>query len=163
MRKYDKVMMKTAKAFSRESYCIRKRVGCVIAKDGRIISTGYNGTIKGMSNTCEDETVICSNCDSVIPKGEDSCSCGLPKELGSKTIITNEFTLHAEQNAITYAAKEGLSVNNTTMYITLSPCKTCAKLIASSGISRVVYKDVYKDMDGIEFLSKIPYITVSKY
>jgi len=87
------------------------------------------------------------------------CECGttnyFTKEqlLEKRYLKTNDFTLHAEQNAITNAAKLGISLEGTTMYITHSPCKNCAKLIAQSGIKRVVYNDEYKDFSGIEFLT----------
>lgn len=116
-------MMKTAELFAEQSYCKRKKVGAVLAKEGRILATGYNGTISGLPNICE-------------------CEDG----------ITNDFTLHAEQNIITYCAKNGIPTNGTTLYITYSPCKTCAKLIAQSGITNVIYADLYKDKDGIQFL-----------
>jgi len=116
-------MIQTAYTFAKQSYCKRKQVGAVLAKEGRILNIGYNGTISGMPNTCE--------CDD-----------------GS----TSEFTLHAEQNVITYCAREGIPTKGATLYITHSPCKTCAKLIAQSGITEVVYSELYKEPEGIYFL-----------
>lgn len=116
-------MIITAFTFAEQSYCKRLKVGAVLAREGRILATGYNGTITGTSNTCE-------------------CEDG----------TTSDFTLHAEQNLITFCAKHGISTNNTTIYITHSPCKQCAKLIAQSGITEVVYSQTYKDTAGIDFL-----------
>jgi dCMP deaminase len=124
MRKYDNAMMATAHIFAKQSYANRRKVGAVLVKDGRILATGYNGTISGFSNQCEDEN--------------------------GKTI---EFVLHAEQNVLTYCAKKGIPTEGATMYITLSPCKNCAKLIAQSGISEVVYDDQYKNTESLEFLN----------
>lgn len=123
MTKYDSAMLQTAYTFAKQSYCKRKQVGAVLAKEGRILNIGYNGTISGMSNTCECED-------------------------GS----TSEFTLHAEQNVITHCARKGIPTEGATLYITHSPCKTCAKLIAQSGIKEVVYSEFYKDPEGIHFL-----------
>ena len=121
--KYDTSMIITAFTFAEQSYCKRLKVGAVLAREGRILATGYNGTITGTPNTCE-------------------CEDG----------TTSDFTLHAEQNLITFCAKHGISTNNTTIYITHSPCKQCAKLIAQSGITEVVYSQTYKDTAGIDFL-----------
>ncbi len=179
--KYDKPMMATAIIWSNESKCTRLKVGCVIStKDGRIVTNGYNGTISGQSNECEEYVVKCNSCKSThnIPNNIDNysihnlyrfeCECGttnyLTKEqlLEKRYLKTNDFTLHAEQNAITNAAKLGIPLEGTTMYITHSPCKNCAKLIAQSGIKRVVYNDEYKDSSGIEFLIGLG-ISVSRH
>lgn len=128
MNKYDKVMLETAILFGNLSYCEKKKVGAVIAKDGRILATGYNGTVSGFDNQCEIEI------DGVLK--------------------TSPFTVHAEQNVISYCAKNGIATDGATMYITLSPCSLCAKLIAQSGIKRVVYLDNYKDTSGIDFLQQ---------
>lgn len=196
MSKYDGPMMETAMIWANMSSCVKGRVGCVIAsKDGRVLATGYNGTIAGMDNCCEDKIIRCANelfCDETHIM--DSSNIKLVKTLSvSKTIIekwsytwkcpgcdctndidqdkldtfieivTNEFTLHAEQNAIVYAAKAGIPINNTTIYVTMSPCKTCAKLIAQSGITRVVYGEKYKDTAGIEFLTRVGVEVVHYY
>ena len=137
MDKFDHHFMNDAVNVAKLSYCNRKKVGAVLVKDRRPLTNGYNGTLTGMENSCE--------CDD-----------------GKGNIITNELTLHAEQNIITYCAKEGIPTDGTTIYLTLSPCKTCAKLMASSGITRVVYKETYRDMEGVDFLKKVG-ILVEKY
>ena len=132
--KYAEVMMKTAKLFGDLSYCKRKKVGAVLAgSDGRILSTGYNGTISGQENNCEDAE--------------------------NKTL---ELVLHAEQNIISHCAKNGIPMESTTMYITISPCIQCAKMIAQSGVTKVIYGKVYKDALGLDFLKEVG-VEVVKY
>jgi len=107
------------------SHCQRKKVGAIIVKNNMIISDGFNGTPSGFDNNCED-----SNGD------------------------TNWYVLHAEANAILKVAKSTNSCKDATLYLTLSPCKECAKLIHQSGIKRLVYLKKYKDTTGLEFLEK---------
>jgi dCMP deaminase len=121
--KYDNAYLRMAQEWAKLSYCERKKVGAIIVKDNMIISDGYNGTPSGYENCCENED------------GE-----------------TNWYVLHAEANAILKVAKSTQSADGATLYITLSPCKECSKLIIQSGIKRVVYRNEYKDTSGIEFL-----------
>lgn len=123
--KYDKAYLRIAKEWSRLSYCKRKQVGAIIVKDRMIISDGYNGTPSGFENCCEDEEGM-----------------------------TKWYVLHAEANAILKVAGSTQSCEGATLYITLSPCKECSKLIHQAGITRVVYFEGYKDDSGIEFLKK---------
>lgn len=123
--KYDIAYLRMAQEWSKLSYCDRKQVGALIVKDKMIISDGYNGTPTGFENICEDEE-------------------------GS----TKWYVLHAEANAITKVAGSTQSCAGATLYITLSPCKDCSKLIHQSGITRVVYHIAYKDDSGIRFLEK---------
>ena len=120
--------MDIATRWGQMSHARRKQVGCIIVKDGRIISDGYNGTPHGFDNECELHT-----------------------RFGWET---KPEVLHAESNAITKLAKSTQSSEGATMYITLSPCFNCAKLIVQSGISRVVYLEEYTETSGIELLSK---------
>ncbi len=127
-RELDLVYLKMAREWSYLSKARRKKVGCLIVKDGHIISDGYNGTPPGYNNNCEYKT-----------------------ETG---LITKPEVLHAETNAITKLAKSTQSSSNSTMYITISPCVDCSKLILQSGIKRVVYGSNYRNLDGILFLKK---------
>ena len=111
--------------WSKLSYCKRRQVGALIVKDKMIISDGYNGTPSGFENFCEDEDGY-----------------------------TKWYVLHAEANAIAKVSGSTQSTKGATLYITLSPCKECSKLIFQSGISRVVYSKKYKDQSGIDFLVK---------
>lgn len=107
------------------SYCKRRQVGALIVKDRMIISDGYNGTPVGFENICEDEDGY-----------------------------TKWYVLHAEANAILKVAASAQSCAGATLYITLSPCRECSKLVHQAGITRVVYFEQYKDTSGIEFLKK---------
>lgn len=123
--KYDKAYLRIAKEWGQLSYCKRKQVGAIIVKDRMIISDGYNGTPSGFENCCEDEEGL-----------------------------TKWYVLHAEANAISKVARSTQSCESATLYITLSPCKECSKLIHQSGIKRVVYFEGYKDDSGLDFLRK---------
>ena len=156
--KFDKIHMETAITWSKESYCKRNQVGAVISLKDRSTIPAYNGTISGMDNNCEKECYACHGIGSSYYDKETPC----PRCDGAG-IVTNDFTLHAEANAITHAAKEGISLDGATIYVTMSPCKECSKLIAQSGIKRVVYKDTYKDTSGLEFLKTIEGVIVEEY
>ncbi len=123
--KYDKAYLRIAKEWGKLSYCERKQVGAIIVKDKMIISDGFNGTPSGFENCCEDEAHF-----------------------------TKWYVLHAEANAISKVARSTQSCEDATLYITLSPCKDCSKLIHQSGIKRVVYLEEYKDISGVDFLIK---------
>lgn len=123
--KYDSAYLKMAETWGQLSYCERKKVGALIVKDRMIISDGYNGTPSGFENVCEDEAHY-----------------------------TKWYVLHAEANAILKVAASTQSCKGATLYITLSPCKECSKLIHQSGIVRVVYTKEYKDVSGLDFLKK---------
>jgi dCMP deaminase len=125
LNKYDKAYLRIANEWSQLSYCDRKKVGAIIVRDRMIISDGYNGTPTGFKNCCEDEDGL-----------------------------TNWFVLHAEANAILKVARSTQTCEGATLYITLSPCKECSKLIHQSGIKRVVYQLGYRDTTGIDFLIK---------
>lgn len=123
--KYDQAYLQMAATWGQLSYCERKKVGALIVKDRMIISDGYNGTPSGFENVCEDEEHY-----------------------------TKWYVLHAEANAILKVAASTQSCKGATLYITLSPCKECSKLIHQSGITRVVFASAYKDTSGIDFLEK---------
>lgn len=128
----DRTYLKMAKEWSNLSKAKRKKVGCLIVKNQMIISDGYNGTPKGFSNNCEHQ--------------KPNCSFG--------NSVTKPEVMHAESNAITKLAKSTQSSDLSTLYTTASPCLNCAKLIIQSGISRVVYGELYKNSDGINLLKK---------
>lgn len=121
----DITYLKMAKTWSNLSKALRKKVGCLIVKDGTIISDGYNGTPSGFENCCETDD-----------------------------FITKPEVIHAESNAITKLSRSTQSSLNATMYVTISPCVECAKLIIQSGISRVVFGEIYRSEEGIDLLNK---------
>ena len=123
--RYDRAYLKMAKEWGKLSHCHRKQVGAIIVKDSMIISDGYNGTPTGFENCCEDEAGY-----------------------------TKWYVLHAEANAILKTARSTHSCGGATLYLSLSPCKECSKLIHQAGIIRLVYSNQYKDLSGIDFLKK---------
>ena len=123
--RYDKAYLRIATEWGQLSHCKRKQVGALIVKDRMIISDGYNGTPTGFENPCEDEEGY-----------------------------TKWYVLHAEANAILKVASSTQSCKGATLYITLSPCKECSKLIHQAGIVRVVYAKAYRDDSGLQFLEK---------
>ena len=137
-QRFDKAYIKMAEALSTLSYAERAKVGCLIVNEcGQIVSQGYNGTPGGFDNCCE--TV-----ERVLNK-EDTELYG--HNILEDKFVTKKDVLHAESNAISKCAKWGGSTNNATLYVTLSPCYECAKLIIQAGIRRVVYKDEYRDTE----------------
>ena len=121
--------MEIASIVSQRSTCQRAQVGAIIVKDNRIISTGYGGAPSGMPH-CLDEGCLMGNNEGCIR------------------------TIHAEVNTIAFAARSGISVKGATMYVTLSPCYNCSKLIINSGIKRVIYKEEYRDTSGVNLLQE---------
>jgi dCMP deaminase len=129
--RYDKAYLRMARTWSELSHCNRKQVGAIIVKDGMIISDGYNGTPSGFDNCCENDV------------GE-----------------THWYVLHAEANAILKVAKSTHNCHGATLYLTLSPCKDCSKLVLQAGISKVVFINDYKDQSGVDFLKSAGVETV---
>lgn len=123
--KYDIAYLRMASEWARLSYCERRQVGSLIVKDRMIISDGYNGTPSGFENICEDDEGY-----------------------------TKWYVLHAEANAILKIAGSTHSCMDATLYLTLSPCQNCSKLIHQAGIKRLVYIQRYKDDSGLQFLQK---------
>lgn len=121
----DKRYMQMARIWAENSYCERRKVGALLVKNKMIISDGYNGTPSGFENVCEDEDNR-----------------------------TKPYVLHAEANAITKVARSSNSSDGATLYVTASPCIECAKLIIQAGISRVVYGEKYRILDGVELLHR---------
>ena len=133
---WDEYFMDIARVVSKRSNCSRRSVGAVIMKDNHILSAGYNGTPKGVRN-CIDGG--CPRCSGKVESGThlDECRCS-----------------HAEQNAICQAARYGVSIDGATIYVTISPCLTCAKLIINAGIREVVYGGDYAFQDVVKAMFK---------
>ena len=123
--KYDVAYLKIAREWGKLSYCKRRQVGAIIVKNNMIISDGYNGAPSGFENICEDEEGY-----------------------------TKWYVLHAEANAILKTAASTHNCNEATLYLTMSPCKDCSKLIHQAGIKRLVYVNKYSDISGISFLKE---------
>jgi dCMP deaminase len=122
---FDKRYLEMALIWAKNSYCIRRQVGALIVRGRMIISDGYNGTPSGFENVCEDENNV-----------------------------TKPYVLHAEANAITKVAKSHNSSEDSTLYVTSSPCMECSKLIIQSGIRRVVFCNRYQKTDGLDLLKR---------
>jgi dCMP deaminase len=123
--RYDIAYLKMATEWAQLSHCHRKKVGALVVKDRMIISDGFYGTPTGFENPCEDDDNY-----------------------------TKWYVLHAEANAITKVAGSTASAYGATLYLTLSPCKECSKLVFQAGIKRLVYMNEYKDRSGLDFLIK---------
>lgn len=136
---FDDIYMDLAENLAKRSHCVKAQVGAVLTKDTRIVSLGYNGPPAGTHN-CDEEWPL----EGCPRDSKGSCS----------------LALHAEQNAILYASKNNVSVEGSTLYITLSPCIACARVIFTTGIKRVLYLNSYAQFkglpvdEGVEFLKK---------
>lgn len=136
---FDDIYMDLAVSLAQKSHCVKAHVGAVLTKDTRIISLGYNGPPAGTHN-----------CDEEWPEH------GCPRDSKGSCSLA----LHAEQNTILYAAKNNVSMEGSTLYVTLSPCIACARVIYSVGIRKVYYKDSYAEFkkipsdEGVDFLTK---------
>lgn len=139
-----KAHMQTAYNYANLSKAVRRKVGCIIVKDDRIISIGYNGTPKGWDNVCETRTHYTIT-DEPYFTDENGTLYGLK---------TKPEVLHAELNALVKVAKSTESCEGATMFITCAPCFECAKLVAESGIKTVYYSEIYRDDKGIKHLQR---------
>lgn len=126
----DRFCMKCAVAASKLSLAARKKVGAVIAREGRILASGYNGQPRKLNNDCEY----------VDSDGN---------------LVTKDTVVHAELNAILFCAKYGISVDGADLYITMCPCQKCASAIIQAGIKRIYYLDEYRDMSAIDILNEV--------
>jgi dCMP deaminase len=136
---FDHIFMNLATDLARRSHCVKAQVGAVLAKDTRIISIGYNGPPAGTHN-----------CDEEFPAE------GCPRDSKGSCSLA----LHAEENAILYAVKNGANLEGATLYTTLSPCLPCARLIFSAGIKQVYFDKSYAQYkglasdEGVDFLNR---------
>jgi dCMP deaminase len=142
-QKWLDAFMDTAERFAQLSSATRLKVGAVVVKDNRIISIGYNGMPAGWTNECEDKIYLDAN-----------------KKVYE--LKTKDEVIHAEANAIAKLARDGESGSGSAMFCTHAPCVQCAKLIYGAGITKMFYRDSYRDEDGVNFLVKtgvevIPY------
>ena len=144
---FDEIYMDLAGNLALRSHCVKAKVGAVLTKDTRIISLGYNGPPAGTHN-----------CDLEWP------GVGCPRDSKGSCSLA----LHAEQNAILYAAKNNVPIEGSTLYVTLSPCIACARIIYTTGIKKVIYMDSYAEFkgipndEGVDFLKKFG-VEVERY
>ena len=133
---WDKYFMNLLDVIQTRSTCLRRQVAAVIVKDKQIISTGYNGSPRGIKH-CDEVGCLREKMD--IPSGERHELCR---------------GTHAEQNAIIQASLHGVSIEGADIYITCSPCVLCTKMLINSGIKRIVYKGDYPDKLALEMLNE---------
>lgn len=128
MEKWDKRFMELTELVGMWASCYRRKVGAIIVKDKRVLTTGYNGAPAGISSCVERGECLREKMN--IPSGTRAETC---------------YAAHAEQNAIIQAARYGANIDGATLYCTHQPCVICAKMIINAGIKRVVYKEGYPD------------------
>jgi dCMP deaminase len=162
--RYDLLYMDIASRCAEMSHAVRKKVGCVIVKDGNIIAMGWNGKPAGMDNNCEDtvwhqpgEDV--RNFPYTVPDDERmSQNIKITDHMTATArykLVTKPEVSHAEENALAKIAKSNSSSLGATAYVTLEPCMHCAKLLYSAGITRVVVKESYVSHEGTVYLTKL--------
>ena len=137
-KQLDDVYMGTAMLHAKLSHSRRTQVGAVLVTNQGITITGYNGSHVGASNVLETT-------------------------LEDGTLVTNPSTIHAEANIILKAAREGVSVLGSTLYLTLSPCELCSAMIVQAGIKRLVYNDTYRDISGLNLIKDSGMVNLEKY
>ncbi len=145
MDKWDKRFMELTEQVGTWASCLRRKVGAIIVKEKRVMTTGYNGAPAGIK-TCV-ERGECMRTKLGIPSGTHAELC---------------YAAHAEQNAIIQAARYGININGATLYCTHQPCVICAKMIINAGISRVVYKEGYPDEFSLRLFEEAG-TTIEKY
>lgn len=136
--------MKVALAWSEQSTCSRRQVGCVVARDGRTLSSGFNGTPAGMPHCTHKCTCAAGSLPSELDDTPHFYECDMSKGC--------EEAVHAEANAVAFAARHGIPLLGSTLYTTLTPCVKCAQLIINAGVARVVWRTVYRDLAGLDLV-----------
>lgn len=137
----EAVLIRMAELTSMRSTCSRLHVGCVVSRDGRILVTGYNGAPSKMPHC--DHTCTCNAPNTRFPSiHEKGCPADYPCEV----------SVHAEVNVIAFAAKYGISLDESCLVTTASPCLACAQLIINAGINTVFYRAAFRDERGIALL-----------
>ena len=159
--RYNSYFMDVAIRTAQNSHARRSKVGAVLVKDNRIVATGWNGRVSGQSNVCEEwadwlntspgnSKILVDNTD------ENAIMSAKPEYLKTRADV-----VHAEANIIYFCAKHGIKTDGTILYITLSPCATCALAIIQAGVKAVYYHEEYRDATGLKVL-KDAGISVSK-
>lgn len=134
--------MKVALAWAEQSTCSRMSVGCVVALDGRTLSSGFNGAPRGMPHCDHECTCDVTSDYEGTDIHEDDC------HIGPDSCVA----VHAEANAVAFAARHGIALLGSTLYTTLTPCVKCAQLIVNAGVARVVWRTIYRDVAGLDLV-----------
>lgn len=154
-KRFDNSYLAMAEVWAQNSYAKRAKVGALIVKNGQIISDGFNGTPSGFDNCCEEVLCECKwvhGCKKNAQPIDEVMSVDHCSDCDSCKMTTKKEVLHAEANAITKLSRSTQSSEGATLYVTLSPCYDCAKLIIQAGIKRVVYKEQYRETAGLDLL-----------
>lgn len=151
MNKEYSLYMDIALRAAQDSHAVRKKVGSCILTRSRGLYVGYNGTLPGMSNTCE-EKIYSQGAGAWLDPETFHETYPYQDSVGYYKLKTLEGVVHSEINSLCKMAREGVSAEGATIFVTLSPCATCSSIIASSGIKKVVYLEEYRDTRGIEML-----------
>lgn len=139
-RSRESVLMDTAHVFASRSTCSRAQVGAVIARDGRIIVTGYNGAPAGLPHC--DHTCTCTRYEGLTKIHNKGCPSLQPCETAT----------HAEANAVSFAARHGLATDGASLFVTMAPCLPCARIVINAGLIYVRYDATYRDVSGVQLL-----------
>lgn len=134
MDRWQNYFISVAELTAELSYCVKLKVGAIAVRDKRVICTGYNGTLPGMDNVCEIEVV--------------------DPETGLLVLKTKDETEHAERNLIAHAARHGIALGGSDLYITHAPCMECAKAIINAGFLNVYWRNVYRKSEGLDLLQR---------
>lgn len=149
-KEYD-LYMDIAKRAAQDSHAVRKKVGSCILTKSRGLYIGYNGTLPNTDNTCEDK-IYSEGAGAWLDTETFHETYPYQDEVGYYKLKTRSGVVHSELNSLCKMAREGVSAEGATIFVTLSPCATCSSIIASSGIKKVVYLEEYRDTKGIEML-----------
>lgn len=150
MKDWDTTFLEIANIFAQRSSCVKRKVGAVLVKDLRVVSTGYNGTPSGFVNC--DQVFKNGNKEGLLVIKHGNKIHNMTVETITHHDFAERYEIHAEQNCLMIAAQNGISTKDCTLYVTTAPCVQCAKLIIAAGIKRVVYKEVYKENFGLDLL-----------
>jgi dCMP deaminase len=147
--------MSVCDLLAKQSYCERAQMGSVIIVDEKTLITGYNGTLEGFENKCDDISLVCNVCNVVVNpdeyiEGEKHCKKGYVE----KRPKTNGNVIHAETNAILHAGNSGIKIVDKTITMTTSPCQTCANNIVKAKLKKVIFGNYHDDLSGLATLIK---------
>lgn len=154
-KELDSVYMEVARSHAKLSKAQRKKVGCALVTKTGVILAGTNGLAPGGSNELEHKQYMNKDSGGWLDVEDILETWPFADDMGRYKLVTKEETIHAELSCVLKAAKEGVSIVGSTLYTTLSCCKPCSEMIAAAGVARVVYDEEYRDLSGIENLSKL--------
>lgn len=156
-QKMDRYFMDVAKRTAELSHALRRKTGAIVEKDGNILAIGYNGTPAGEDNNCENKVYYVAGPEDDHWGGQyipDLADYPFEDENGKYYLVTKDNVIHAEENCLMKMARSNSSCVGATIFVTLSPCATCSRMLFSAGFTRLVYEEKYRDVRGLEFLER---------